>query len=186
MAEKVTGPASYFPSIEAKYGRSIDDWLDLMRATGIQSSKELVNWLKTEHDMGHGHASALAHHLLAEAKPAATKDDRVDRLFPDKKAHWRPVYDNLAEAITAAGDVKVLPKNTLVGFGTKAQFVMLQPSTPERFDVGLKLPGVEPTDRLQPAGKWNTQMTHRVSLASPDEVDVELLTWIKQAHAASL
>jgi hypothetical protein len=81
--------------------------------------------------------------------------------------------------------VKVPPKNTLVGFGAKAQFVMLQPSTPDRFDVGLKLPGVEPTDRLQPAGKWNRQMTHRVSLTSPDDVDAELLTWIKQAHAAS-
>ena len=27
MAEKVTGPKSYFPSIEKKYGKPIDYWM---------------------------------------------------------------------------------------------------------------------------------------------------------------
>ncbi len=30
--EKVKGPASYFPSIEKKYGRPIAEWQDLIRA----------------------------------------------------------------------------------------------------------------------------------------------------------
>jgi hypothetical protein len=30
--EKVRGPASYFPSIEEKYGRSIAEWKALLRA----------------------------------------------------------------------------------------------------------------------------------------------------------
>jgi hypothetical protein len=29
---------------------------------------ELVNWLKSEHGMGHGHANALVAHTLAEQK----------------------------------------------------------------------------------------------------------------------
>ncbi|HEY3141782.1 MAG TPA: DUF4287 domain-containing protein [Acidimicrobiales bacterium] len=186
MAELQKGPATYFPSIEAKHGRTIAEWKSQMRSTGLQSHKELVAWLKDEHGFGHGHASALTSHFLSAGTPKETADDKIDALFPDRKAHWRPVYDRLAGEISGFGDVKVLPKNTLVGFGTKAQFAMLQPSTPERFDVGLKLPGVEPTDRLEAAGSWNQMMTHRVRLTNADQVDAELLAWLAQAYKASL
>ena len=56
---KVRGPAAYFPSIEAKYGRTIDEWKAMMRDTGLTTWKELMAWLKDEHGMGHGHANAL-------------------------------------------------------------------------------------------------------------------------------
>jgi hypothetical protein len=55
----VKGPASYFPSIEAKYGKPIAEWQDLIRAQGEKKHMELVSWLKQEHGMGHGHANAL-------------------------------------------------------------------------------------------------------------------------------
>ena len=59
MTEKVKGPASYFPSIEAKYGKPIAEWQELIRAQGDRRHMELVTWLKEEHGMGHGHANAL-------------------------------------------------------------------------------------------------------------------------------
>ena len=55
-SNKVTGPASYFPSIERTYGRPIADWKELIRASPLERHMELVNWLKTEHGMGHGYA----------------------------------------------------------------------------------------------------------------------------------
>jgi uncharacterized protein DUF4287 len=63
---KVKGPASYFPSIESKYGRPVDEWLDLVRSSPIDKHMELVTWLKTEHGLGHGHANALVAHVKAE------------------------------------------------------------------------------------------------------------------------
>lgn len=54
MAEKVTGPASYFPSIEKKYGRPIAEWKALIRGSELTKHGELVTWLKTEHGLGHG------------------------------------------------------------------------------------------------------------------------------------
>lgn len=59
MAEKVKGPASYFPSIEAKYGKTIDEWRRILDGAGIDKHMELVGWLKETHGMGHGHANAL-------------------------------------------------------------------------------------------------------------------------------
>lgn len=53
------GPASYFASIEKKYGRSIQDWQEIIAASGREKHMEIVSYLKSEHGMGHGHANAL-------------------------------------------------------------------------------------------------------------------------------
>lgn len=59
MADKVTGPASYFPSIEAKYGQPIDHWMDQLDTVPDLRHKEQVEFLKNEYGMGHGHANAI-------------------------------------------------------------------------------------------------------------------------------
>jgi len=64
-AGRATGPASYFPSIEAKYGRPIAEWTALIRASPLTRHGELVAWLKAEHGLGHGHANALVAYTLA-------------------------------------------------------------------------------------------------------------------------
>ncbi|MFJ6721880.1 MULTISPECIES: DUF4287 domain-containing protein [unclassified Streptomyces] len=70
MSAPVKGPASYFPSIERKYGRPIAEWQELLRASALTRHMELVAWLKAEHGLGHGHANALVAHHLAGSAPA--------------------------------------------------------------------------------------------------------------------
>ncbi len=55
----VKGPASYFPSIEQKYGRAMQEWLDLVVARLDAGDKHMavVARLKSDHGMGHGHAN---------------------------------------------------------------------------------------------------------------------------------
>ena len=63
---KVKGPASYFPSIEKTYGKPIDHWFAVVKKAGPLKHMELVNVLKTEHQIGHGHANAIVAYLLAQ------------------------------------------------------------------------------------------------------------------------
>lgn len=65
---KPKGPASYFPSIERTYGRPINEWLDIVRARPSDKHRELVDWLKSEHGLGHGHANAIVAHVRAETR----------------------------------------------------------------------------------------------------------------------
>lgn len=66
MTEPVKGPASYFPSIEKKYGRPIADWKALVREGYPARHMELVAMLKERHGLGHGHANAIVAQTLAE------------------------------------------------------------------------------------------------------------------------
>jgi len=63
-AGRSQGPASYFPSIEQKYGRPIEEWQKLIRSSPLVKHMDLVNWLKNEFGMGHGHANALVAYTL--------------------------------------------------------------------------------------------------------------------------
>ncbi|MGC2150396.1 MAG: DUF4287 domain-containing protein, partial [Terriglobales bacterium] len=53
------GPASYFPSIEKKYGRSIAEWQAIISECGAEKHMAIVGCLKSEYGMGRGHANAL-------------------------------------------------------------------------------------------------------------------------------
>ena len=66
MTEKVQGPASYFPSIEKKYGQPIEHWLEIARGEIGKSHMQIVQVLKDVHGLGHGHANAIVAHVLAD------------------------------------------------------------------------------------------------------------------------
>ena len=66
MTEKVTGPKSYFPSIEKTYGKPIDCWMTQLDDVKDAKHMEQVAFLKETHGMGHGHANAIVAHTLAE------------------------------------------------------------------------------------------------------------------------
>lgn len=63
---KVKGPASYFPSIETTYAKPIAHWMDILQNAGPLKHMELVNYLKTQHQVGHGHANALVAAFLTK------------------------------------------------------------------------------------------------------------------------
>lgn len=63
---KPKGPASYFPSIEKKYGQPIAYWLAILDGMRGKAHMEMVNELKTTYAMGHGHANALVAYYRAQ------------------------------------------------------------------------------------------------------------------------
>lgn len=62
----IKGPASYFPSIEKKYGFPVSHWFELLKSKKSLKHMEMVAWLKTEHRMGHGHANALVAYFRSQ------------------------------------------------------------------------------------------------------------------------
>jgi hypothetical protein len=78
MSERVTGPAYYFPSIEKKYGQPIDHWINLIRSSELTKHKALVDWLKSEYGIGHGHATALVGYTLAQEASNKAAEGEAD------------------------------------------------------------------------------------------------------------
>jgi predicted transport protein len=117
--------------------------------------------------------------------PALSEEEKIKAQYKGKEHLW-PVYDKLAATIKGFGDdVSFGIRKTYVGLQRGKQFGIIQPTTKTRLDVGLKLPDTAVTDRLQEAGHFGSgQVTHKVAVFSLDDVDRELVGWLKMAYNA--
>ena len=179
--------ATYLENIKAKTGKTPDDFRVLAAKRGLEKTGEIIAWLKADFALGHGHANAIAHLLVHSDTIKASPDDKLAAHFGGNKASWRKAYDALEVKLRKFGsDVEIAPNRTYINLcrGTK-KFGIVQISSPDRIDIGIKLKGVAATDRLEPAGSWNAMVTHRVRVTDAKEINAEVLAWLKQAYEAA-
>ena len=178
---------AYLDNIKAKTGKTPDDFRALAARKRLTKFGEIIAWLKADFGLGHGHANAIAQLLVHAEKLKASPDDKLAAHFANGKARWRKAYDVLAAKISKFGaDVTMSPNRTYINVQRGGRkFAILQPSTAERFDIGIKLKGVTPTERFEASGSWNNMVTHRVRISDPKEIDAEVLAWLKQAYDAA-
>jgi hypothetical protein len=181
---------AYLDSVKEKTGLSPDDFRALAEERGLLrpgvKAGEVVNWLKADYDLGHGHAMAVYGTIRAVNAPKLTADDVIGKHFAGKRSVWRPTYDKLTgQAQKFGDDVTVQAGNSYISLLRNAKKFAIVKVSAERLDVGIKLKGTQPDGRLTAAGSWNSMVTHRVSLTEPQELDHELLTWLRAAYAAA-
>jgi len=175
--------ATMVANLAEKTGKSLEQWLKVAAGSSATKHGELVKWLKEEHGMTHGYANLVAHRRFASAASDSAPDDLVDAQYAGKKAALRPIYAALDAALKKLGkDVEAAPKKGYVSYRRSKQFVIIQPSTATRIDVGVQLKGVAPTARLEASGSFNAMVSHRVRVESIADIDAELRGWLKRAY----
>ncbi|WP_420630784.1 DUF4287 domain-containing protein [Candidatus Leptofilum sp.] len=186
MTDKVEAAAqTMIENLEKKTGKSLDQWIAIARASGFEKHGQIVKYLKTEHGFTHGFANMVSIKARETAASPKTADDLVDNQYSGKES-LRPIYDTLTAAIAQFGDDVVLaPKKAYVSLRRNKQFGLIQPSTKTRVDVGINLKGMDADGRLEKSGSFNSMVSHRVRLTSPDEVNEELINWLHQAYDAA-
>jgi Domain of unknown function (DUF5655)/Domain of unknown function (DUF4287) len=176
-------------NIEQQYGKSLNEWIAIVKENGLTKHTDMVAMLKSQYGMSHG----SAHRVALKAREAdaasivkaaeASGRDPVAELYSGKKAGLKPLHDALMTAITTFGDdIELAPKKGYVSLRRKKQFAMIQPTTATRIDVGLILKDVPVTERLEAAASFNALFTHRVRVNAINDVDAQLVAWLKQAY----
>jgi predicted transport protein len=178
---------AYLDTIKAKTGKTPDNFRKMAADKGLTKHGEIIKWLKEDFELGHGHANAVAAVLLKSESRKASTDQKLEKLFKGKKEVWRKPYDTLIEKVKKFGeDISVAPTESYISLlKDKKKFAIVQASSAERLDIGIKLKGVNAVGRLEPSGSWNSMVTHRVKISDTKEIDKEVLAWLEQAYEAS-
>ncbi len=166
-----------------KTGKSLAEWKQILQKKNFSKHSEGVNFLKNEHKVTHGFANTI---VTLSKEENDTPTDLVEQQYSGKEV-LRPMYDKLLTVVKALGeDVVITPKKTTVSIIRKRQFVLIKPATKTRIDLGLKLKDKPTTGRLENSGPFGTMCTHRVKLQDINQIDDELIAWIKEAYEKSL
>lgn len=173
-------------NLPARTGRTLAQWVALVKKTGPKERRERIAWLRKEHGLG-GTTAMLVAHAAEGRKPMddyADQEGLVNALYSGKKAGLRPTHDAAVAAARRLGqDVVASSRKTYVALSRTKQFAVLQPSTADRVDLGLVLPGAAGTGRLEPCTTVGSgRVTHRIRLEAPRDVDTFVKRWLKAAY----
>jgi hypothetical protein len=179
--------------LKPKTGRSLDEWSAHIRKDGPKDLAARREWLKTKYKVGTNTAWWLAER--ADGQPTwdetpeaylAIAPTYVDEMFAGGKAHLRPLADALMRlALEVAPDIKFCPCKTIIPFYREHVVAQIKPATNTRIDLGLSLgPDVPFTPRLKDTGglKKKDRITHKIEIARPEDIDVEVEGWLKAAY----
>jgi len=166
-----------------KTGKSLDEWKKILASKSFSKHSEGVKFLKSEHNVTHGFANTIVTLAKDDGNDAV---DLVKAQYKGKES-LLPIYSVLLSHVKSLGpDVTITPKKGSVSVIRKRQFVLIKPATKTRIDLGFKLKGKPTTERLENSGPFGSMCTHRVRVSYIQEIDNELISWIKEAYETSI
>lgn len=177
--------------LPAKTGRSLEQWIALIRKSGPSDRAARRDWLKVTHKLGTNYATWLADRADGRGEtgdPAeylAAAERYVDDMFAGAKAPLRPTFDALLSLGLSLGpDVKACPCKTTVPFYRTHVIAHIKPATRIRIDLGLALGTAKVPARVIPTGGLakGDRITHRIAIASPAEIDDTVKRWFAKAY----
>jgi hypothetical protein len=169
-------------NIQKKTGKSLDELAGILKKSGFTKHGEIRDYLKRELGLGHGDANALVHAVLQSDGQRAAQGKSGDQVLDEiYAAYLRPIHEKLMKEINKFGEFEIAPKKGYVSLRRKKQFAMIGPKTNRRFEVGINARDFKKNARLleQPKG---SMCNYIVNVTDSQEVDAELVAWLKSAY----
>jgi hypothetical protein len=167
--------------LEENTGEDLGTWMSRIESEKFSDEQGLRAWLTRQGVTGYAQSLLVMEQFGYPDFMVASADQLIDGQYADR-AQLRPVFDAILNAVVEFGEVTVQARKTYVSLvSARRTFARVQPTTKTRLDLGLRLEGQSPGGRLGPSTIHET-MKLQVSIYSVDEVDAEVLSWLRRAY----
>ncbi len=175
----------HLEEMPARTGRTLAQWIALVKKDGPASDGERKAWLKAVHGLGMMDQYWIVERASGEpGRVTYDPEALVTAMFADRPG-LVPLYETLLRAGLALGpDVKACPCKTIVPLYRAHVFAELKPASKSRLELNLAL-GAEPfTPRLIDSGGTakGDRLTHRINITGASDIDAEVLGRLAQAY----
>jgi hypothetical protein len=167
--------------LEERTGEDLEAWNARIQSQGFANEAQLRSWLSEQGVTGYAQSLLVMEQFGYPDFFLASADELIEAQYADRP-RLRPILDAILAATLELGEVIIQARKTYVSLVTpRRTFARVQPTTKLRVDLGLRLEGQEPGGRLQPS-KLNETMRVQIGLTSAEDVDAEVLEWLRKAY----
>ena len=169
-------------------GDGLETWNARVRDSGKADEASLRAWLSEKGITGYPAMLLVMERFGYPDYLHASADDLIKNQYADRPA-TRPIYDALLALLPEVGEVEVQARKTYVAFLTpKRTFSALVPTTRTRSDLGLRLPATQPASgKLETTRNFpQSSVTHKIGLSGPEDIDEEVVGWLRISHAENI
>ena len=174
----------FIQTAKEKTGRTLDQWLPVVKKSGLSKQMEITNWLKTEHKLNHLQASLLAGLYLNNGKPVYQNEaSLLDNQFA-KCEEMRLLFDAISEKLLKLfPDTQVIPKKTYVSFTATREFVAIN-IKPKEVRLGMDLGDMafnETVQKTKLSGPM-PRISHMAVITDMKQFDKRLLEYLHLSY----
>ena len=167
--------------LQERTGENVATWNGRIAKEQLNDEQGLRAWLTKQGVTGYAQSLLVMERFGYPDFLLASADELIEGQYADRP-QLRPIFDAIIDAAAGLGDVTIQTRKTYVSLVTpRRTFARIQPTTKSRVDLGLRLEGYTPGERLLPS-KIHETMPLQVGLASVDDIDTDVLNWLQEAY----
>lgn len=177
----------FIQTVKEKTGKTLEQWLPVLKKAGLSKQMEITNWLKTEHKLNHLQASLLAGLYLNNGEPVYQNETALlDSQFA-KCEEMRPLYNAVSEKIlNGFPDSKLIPKKTYLSFTATREFAAIT-IKPKEIRLGMDLGDMAFTETLQKSKLSGPmpRISHMIILTNINQFDKTVNEYLQLSYNRS-
>ena len=174
----------FIETAKDKTGKSLQDWLKAVKATGIEKRNDIVEWLKKDNNLNHTQAQLITGIFLNNGNPVYINENALLENQFAKCAPMRPVFDSIAKKIISSFQAtQLIPKKTYLSFTAVREFAAIN-IKPSEIRLGLDL-GDEPFTETILKSKLTGPMpriSHMIIIKEAQQLDKNIMALLKKSY----
>ncbi len=174
----------FIQTAKEKTGKTLEQWLPLVKTSGLSKTMEITNWLKAEHKLNHLQASLLTGLYLNNGKPVYQNENALlDNQFAKAEA-MRPLYEAVSEKILSQfPDTQLIPKKTYLSYTATREFAAIN-IKPAEIRLGMDLGDMAFTDAVQKTKLSGPmpRISHMAVITNIKQLDKKLIELLQLSY----
>jgi uncharacterized protein DUF5655 len=170
--------------LQRRTGQGVEAWNRRVNAARPRDEAGLRRWLAEQGVTGYAQRLLVWERFGYPKFMLAGTGDLIGTQYADRPT-LRPVLDAILGVLPDISPVLIVQaRKTYVSLVSgRRTFAVVQATTKNRVDLGLRLVNAKATGRLQSGrGVGNGSMSVKLALASPKDVDAEAIRWLRRAY----
>lgn len=174
----------FIQTAKEKTGKTLEQWLKVIKPTGFKKQIEILNWLKKEHKLNHMQAQLLAGIFLNNGKPVYQNEGNLLENQFAKFKNMKPLFEFVSSKILKQfPNSQIIPKKTYVSFTSVREFAAINIKK-EELRLGMDLGDVPFKGVVEKAKLTGpmTRISHMVVIKSKTDLDDTVMKLLAKSN----